>query len=197
MKYKGYLGALLLAVGLLAACNPQQPEQATSASLVPPASIDEPVEMPAGVALPEPSLGILRSARTPQGEEILNLINVERSRADCPPLAPNDQLLATAASHSRDMALNDYFSHDGQDGSKFYERILGSGYLFSRAAENLAVGAASAEQTVRLWMQSAPHRDNILNCDLQQTGIGYFFLEDDQGNVNFNHYWTQVFASPR
>lgn len=197
MKHIGYLGALLLAVGLLAACGTRQPEQTASAPLVPPASIDEPAQAPADGESTEPDLGILSAARTPQGDAIINLVNVERSQAGCLPLIPNDQLLATAASHSQDMAINDYFSHTGKDGSKFSDRIVGSGYLFSRAAENLAAGTASPEQAVQLWMESPPHRANILNCDLTQTGVGYFFLEDDQGTVNYHHYWTQVFASPQ
>jgi uncharacterized protein YkwD len=45
-------------------------------------------------------------------------------------------------------------------------------------------------------MNSTGHRANILNPDLQEIGVGYYFLKEDTGNINYNHYWTQVFGTP-
>ena len=47
------------------------------------------------------------------------------------------------------------------------------------------------------WMNSAGHRANILNCNLEETGVGYIYLQYDTGGVNYHHYWTQVFATPQ
>src|SRR4028118_2372279 len=44
-------------------------------------------------------------------------------------------------------------------------------------------------------MSSSGHRANILNPNLKEIGISYYFLANDTGSVNFNHYWTQVFAT--
>lgn len=45
-------------------------------------------------------------------------------------------------------------------------------------------------------MNSPGHRTNILNPEYQEIGVGYYFLANDTGSVNYKHYWTQVFATP-
>jgi uncharacterized protein YkwD len=126
---------------------------------------------------------------------VLELTNIERSKLSLPPLTFNTQLLNAAATHSQNMALQDFFSHTGKDGSSLASRISATGYQFSAAAENIAAGSSTPEQVVSSWMNSSGHRANILNPNLKEIGIGYYFLADDTGRVNFNHYWTQVFAT--
>lgn len=124
------------------------------------------------------------------------LTNIERSRAGLPPLRLESRLAAAAQAHSQNMALKDFFSHTGEGGDTPWDRIQATGYQYSRAAENLYGGASTAEQAVQGWMQSPGHRANILNPDLQEIGIGHYFLASDTGSVNYKHYWTQVFATP-
>src|SRR4028118_188812 len=127
---------------------------------------------------------------------VLELTNIERSKLGFSPLTFNTQLLNAAANHSQNMALQDFFSHTGKDGSSLASRISATGYQFSAAAENIAAGSSTPEQVVSSWMNSSSsHRANILNPNLKEIGIGYYFLADDTGSVNFNHYWTQVFAT--
>lgn len=45
-------------------------------------------------------------------------------------------------------------------------------------------------------MNSPSHRANILDCTFTQIGVGYAFLANDPGNIQDNHYWTQVFGTP-
>ena len=47
------------------------------------------------------------------------------------------------------------------------------------------------------WMGSAGHRANILNCSFRDIGVGYTYLANDTGQVNYHHYWTQDFGAPR
>jgi serralysin len=126
---------------------------------------------------------------------VLELTNIERSKFSLSPLTFNTQLLNAAANHSQNMALQDFFSHTGKDGSSLASRISATGYQFSAAAENIAAGSSTPEQVVSSWMNSSGHRTNILNPNLKEIGIGYYFLADDTGSVNFNHYWTQVFGT--
>jgi len=86
------------------------------------------------------------------------------------------------------MALQNFFSHTGKDGSSLASRISATGYQFSAAAENIAAGPSTPEQVVSSWMNSSGHRANILNPNLKEIGISYYFLADDTGSVNFNHY---------
>jgi uncharacterized protein YkwD len=93
------------------------------------------------------------------------------------------------------MAQNDFFSHTGSDGSSFTDRLIRAGYTFSAAAENIAAGTTTPERTVDGWMNSEGHRRNILNCELREIGVGYAYLENDTGSVNYHHYWTQDFGT--
>ena len=128
---------------------------------------------------------------------VLELTNIERSKLSLSPLTLNTQLLNAAETHSQNMALQDFFDHTGKDGSSFTSRITTTGYKFAdgAAAENIGVGYSTPEEVIEGWMNSSGHQANILNPNLKEIGIGYYFLADDTGSVNFNHYWTQVFAT--
>jgi len=133
----------------------------------------------------------------PFEQEVLNLVNQERGTAGCAPLTANDQLLAAARGHSDDMALNDFFGHTGSDNSSPGDRIDRQGYRWSRWGENIAAGYSSPASVMNGWMNSPGHRANILNCSYTEIGIGYTYLANDTGSVNYRHYWTQNFAAPR
>jgi uncharacterized protein YkwD len=136
----------------------------------------------------------------PAPEPVLQVVdetNFYRSQYGCPPLTLNQQLVSAAQGHSDDMALNDFFSHTGSDGSSPWQRINSTGYDYTQAAENIAAGHNTAQAVVQGWMNSDGHRANILNCALQELGVGYYNLADDAGAVNYHYYWTQVFATPK
>ena len=126
---------------------------------------------------------------------VLELTNIERSKLSLSPLTLNTQLLNAAENHSQNMALQDFFSHTGKDGSSIGSRVTATGYKFSAAAENIGAGYSTPEQVIEGWMNSDGHRANILNPNLKEIGLGYYFLADDTGTENWNHYWTQVFAT--
>jgi len=136
--------------------------------------------------------------------QVLELINEQRRLNGCDvDLTISAQLSAAAAEHSRDMALNDFFGHDGSDKSTMASRAVDAGYNYSVLAENIQAGAPSPQEVVNGptgWMQSRGHRDNILNCSLRETGIGYYYQANDQlipgFGGPFHHYWTQDFGTP-
>jgi uncharacterized protein YkwD len=136
--------------------------------------------------------------------QVLALINEQRRLNGCDvDLTISAQLSAAAADHSRDMALNDFFGHDGSDKSTMESRAMDAGYNYSILAENIQAGAPSPQEVVNGsagWMQSPPHRANILNCGLRETGIGYYYQANDQVIPGvggpFRHYWTQDFGTP-
>lgn len=109
----------------------------------------------------------------------LCLINVQR-RAQGLPVLRSDHLLRLAAvGHSREMVVKRYFAHTSAGGGRFIARIRRTGYLarsrFWRAGENIAwgVGALSTPASiVRAWMNSPPHRHNILTRGFRDIGIG-------------------------
>jgi uncharacterized protein YkwD len=141
---------------------------------------------------------VVRPASTvhPYASRVVDLVNQERAKVGCSPLAMNTALNNAALGHSEDMARNDFFSHTGSDGSSPWDRMARAGYQWSRAGENIAAGYVSPEDVVKGWMGSDGHRTNILDCSFRDTGVGYTYLANDTGSVNYSHYWTQVFGAP-
>lgn len=92
----------------------------------------------------------------------------------------DDRLATAAAGHASDMAANNYFSHNSLDGSDFVARIEPTGYIPSddsqwTVAENLGFGTSVLSTPASIiagWMNSAPHRQNMLDPTLQDVGIG-------------------------
>lgn len=128
--------------------------------------------------------------------EVVNLINVERTRADLDPLQIDRQLTQAAQAHTESMADNDFYSHTGVDNSSPFDRIQNTGYQYLTAAENIAAGYQTPEAVVQAWMGSTEHRANILNSDLTEIGVGYEYLAIDTGLVNYHSYWTTSFGTP-
>jgi uncharacterized protein YkwD len=89
------------------------------------------------------------------------------------------------------MARRGYFAHRSPNGADAGERVQDAGYRWSRYGENIARGPESAHEVVDGWMHSPEHRENILDCELEQMGVGLAFASDD------TPYWVQNFATPQ
>lgn len=132
-------------------------------------------------------------------KRVLDLANVARASArTCGaqrfaatgPLAYNANLRAAAYNHSKDMAVNNYFSHTGRDGSSPWDRMKAAGYTNYRAAgENIAAGQPTPEAVVDGWLKSPGHCANIMNPNFKELGVGYF------AGGSYGHYWTQDFGA--
>ena len=127
--------------------------------------------------------------------QVLKLTNNERAEAGLEPLKLNNKLASAADEHSNSMAEDDFFSHTGIDGLNIGDRVKNKGYQYQTVGENSAAGYSTASEVVKAWMNSPGHRANILNPNYTEIGIGYEFLQEDIGSVNYNHYWTQVFGN--
>lgn len=130
----------------------------------------------------------------PYEEDLLFLINQERSKVGAPPLTPSLLLTSIARAHSSDMADNDFFSHNSQGGATFQQRIKNAGYHYKAAAENLFAGNGpynSPEAVIKAWMASANHRSNLLNPAYTEVGIGYRY----NPNSLYGGYYTADFGS--
>jgi len=102
------------------------------------------------------------------------------------------QVGIAARSHSKDMACNSFFSHTGSDGSSPSSRISREGYSWSAVAENIAAGYGDPATVVAGWMGSQGHKDNILNPNYTEIGIGYVYVAGSP----YGAYWTADFARP-
>lgn len=106
-------------------------------------------------------------------EMIVHLTNLERRKEGMVPLKMAEGLMKGAQSHAEDMAAKGYFSHTGQDGSRFDLRCERAGYRGSPRCENIAMGASDPAELVGLWMDSPGHKANILNPGVTEIGIGF------------------------
>lgn len=99
------------------------------------------------------------------------LVNSERAKVGCSPVALNAKLSQAAQAHSADMASHNTMSHTGSDGSDPGQRITRAGYLWSTYGENVAYGYSTPEQVMAGWMASAGHKRNILDCGFKEIGV--------------------------
>lgn len=102
--------------------------------------------------------------------------------------------LATNAQSYADV-LRDWgqISHTGPDGSTLSSRLAASGYTgWKLAGENLASGQADAVAVLDAWLDSAPHRANLLNSAYTHFGVGRADATEGGRTVP---YWVQVFGT--
>ncbi|NJO39457.1 MAG: hypothetical protein HC769_09025 [Cyanobacteria bacterium CRU_2_1] len=142
------------------------------------------------------SLAAQSTSKTSFTYEVIRRTNAIRQSRGILPLAVNTQLTQAAQDYAKSMATQDFFSHTGADGSTWQRRIQAKGYNFSDAAENLAIGHKTPASVVNGWMNSSGHRYNMLADQVQEIGVGYFYLANDSGRVRSNHYWAESFGTP-
>lgn len=121
-------------------------------------------------------------------KDVFERTNQERAKAGKPPLKASRELSRAARSHAQNMARKETLSHTLDD-KTFDQRIEAAGYQFTRAGENIS-NAPTAADSLDAWMHSPGHRENILNPDYREIGIGQGISPTGQT------YWVQVFASP-
>jgi uncharacterized protein YkwD len=130
-------------------------------------------------------------AQSPVQQQILALVNQRRREAGCDPITLDRRLIEAANRHAADMARRGYFDHESPSGEKAGSRVRDAGYVWRRYGENIAKGQASPFRVMADWMRSPGHRENILDCRLDQMGVGLALAADD------TPYWVQEFATPR
>lgn len=120
--------------------------------------------------------------------EVLELVNIERKKANLPPLSGSNEALNKAA-EARANELMTLFSHTRPNGQSWRESLKEYDVVYRTAGENLAKGHKSAEIVVKAWMNSQGHRANIMNTNFNNIGIG---LAIDQKGIL---HWVQLFTN--
>lgn len=124
-------------------------------------------------------------------ESILCLINERRASSGVGPVRLNAKLGQAASRHSNDMVSQGFFSHTSPAGSTFIARITSTGYMKGARSwlvgENLAWGAGSLSTPANLvdaWMDSPPHRANLLRGRFREIGLsGVRGIPSDAGET--------------
>jgi len=103
-------------------------------------------------------------------EALLAAANHERVAQGLMPLKWSVSLANAAKRHALRMAMENTLSHQLPGEPGMSERAAQAGAHFSSLAENVAEGP-SAEDLHRQWMNSPPHRANLLDPQLDSVGI--------------------------
>lgn len=120
-----------------------------------------------------PRRGVLAYATEMSSSSLLADTNQEREDNHVVDLALNSQLAAAAQAKANDMVTRNYWSHITPDGQQPWVFIDQSGYKYLEAGENLAYGFSTSATTVTGWMNSPPHRENLLNGAFTEVGFGF------------------------
>lgn len=107
--------------------------------------------------------------------DVWTRVNRERITRNLPPLALNAPLTTAAQNHASEIARTGNYGHIGADGSLASDRAARAGYgAYSwgrRIGENWA-HYFDAPTALGMWMESTPHRANILHALYREIGIG-------------------------
>jgi hypothetical protein len=126
------------------------------------------------------------SQQVPGGHEkfLFDAVNHDRASEGFAPLAWNAELAAAARTHLHRMVERRSLSHQFPGEPDLAERSRSAGAHFSMLAENIALAPSVSELHIG-WMNSLPHRQNILNPKLTAIGIAvemrgeeYFAVQD-------------------
>ncbi|CAN5388190.1 hypothetical protein BH10PAT3_BH10PAT3_7060 [soil metagenome] len=127
----------------------------------------------AGVAAGRTNSRVLSYATSMNNSDLLSQTNSQRSSNGVASLNLNAQLNSAAQAKANDMVSRNYWSHNTPDGEEPWAFMARAGYQYKTAGENLAYGFDNGADTVTGWMNSPPHRQNLLNSSFLDVGFGF------------------------
>ena len=144
--------------------------------------------------------------------QLVNLINQDRAQNGLPALALNPMMSSIARGapisvcpgevvhgRSQDMTERNYFSHNIPScGQLVWPALSGNGVQFSAAGENIgwnnvAPQQSSVDAVNSAFMNSAPHRANILGA-YNQVGVGAYMASGTFAGVTGVIMYTLIFV---
>ena len=162
------IGAVLTAVLLLSACQPAAPELGPDGKSLPVAYIIKPADV----------------GRVTYS--MVDSINALRSKAGTAPLNLNAELTAAAATHSRDMSVQNRPWHFGSDGSSPIVRVQRAGYAGRMLGENISETYENEIETLTAWMAVSDTAAVVLDPNARDVGFSWF--QEPSGKI----WWTLV-----
>ena len=121
---------------------------------------------------------------------MLDSVNALRQAAGASDLELNAQLTAAAATHSRDMSLQNRPWHFGSDGSSPLQRVARTGYEGRFMGELISETFETELETLAAWMEDPGTRELIL--DTEAVDMGFSWKQDDNGRL----WWVMITGAP-
>ncbi len=117
---------------------------------------------------------------------MLDAVNALRISSNVRIVNLNSRLNAAAATHSRDMSIQNRPWHFGSDGSSPINRVQSVGYLGSLSGEIISETYETELETLSAWMQDENTRRVLL--DSRATDMGFSWHQEINGKI----WWTLV-----
>lgn len=120
---------------------------------------------------------------------MLDSVNSLRGASGLVPLALDAQLTAAAATHSRDMQVQNRPWHFGSDGSSPVDRVRRVGFPGTLVGEVISETYETELETLGAWMSQADTRRIIMSPEARKMGFSWF--QEENGKI----WWTMVLGS--
>ncbi|MCZ8334270.1 MAG: CAP domain-containing protein [Rhodobacteraceae bacterium] len=120
---------------------------------------------------------------------MLDAVNALRQARGMGQVTLNAQLNAAAATHARDMSVQNRPWHFGSDGSSPLTRVQRVGYTGKLLGELISETYETELETLATWMESPDMRNVIL--DPAATDLGFAWFQEPNGKI----WWTLVTGS--
>ncbi len=117
---------------------------------------------------------------------MVDSVNALRRAAGLGNVSLDAALNAAAATHARDMAVQNRPWHFGSDGSSPVERAWRAGYRQTMLGENISETFETELETLAAWMEEPSTRATILADQAQD--IGFSWYQEPGGKI----WWTLV-----
>ena len=116
--------------------------------------------------------------------KLFQIINAQRIKAGLRPYKFDEKLSLIAEKKSIDMKNYQYVAHKSPTYGNPTEMIRSFHVPIRFSREIIGAGEPSASAIFNIWMNSQPHRENLLQKNATHIGIGY------AGGGLHGHYWT-------
>lgn len=116
-------------------------------------------------------------------------INTLRNARGANALEMDAQLIAAAATHARDMSIQNRPWHFGSDGSSPLQRVARSGYVGSLVGEAISETYETELETLGAWMEEDGSRGVIM--EPSATDMGFAWFQESNGKI----WWVLVVGS--
>jgi uncharacterized protein YkwD len=118
-------------------------------------------------------------------QSAVSYMNEARGSAGLPAAAPDSRLERAALEQARYMAAAGEMTHATGRGRDFVSRKKDND-IKGLAAENVAYGSMDVGRVIKMWMDSPPHRRNMLDPRFNHFGVAS--ATDGEGT----RYWAMV-----
>ncbi|SLN30898.1 Cysteine-rich secretory protein family protein [Roseovarius albus] len=120
---------------------------------------------------------------------MLDSVNSLRQAAGLAPVDLDSKLNAAAATHARDMSIQNRPWHFGSDGSSPIDRVKRVGYSGQLVGENISETYETELETLAAWMDTPSTRTVILSPNARK--MGFSWEQENNGKI----WWTMVMGS--